>query len=64
MFDDKEGYWVTHEDYKQLLDKYKNLELTPPVVVVQSELLIAFADWLQYHGKWQVKDFLKEYKSN
>lgn len=30
-----------------------------------SELLVLFADWLQYNGKWstteqQVKDFLKE----
>jgi hypothetical protein len=33
MFDDKEGYWVTHEDYKQLLDKYEKLALTIPVVV-------------------------------
>ena len=32
MFDDKEGYWVTHEDYKQLLDKYEKLALTIPVV--------------------------------
>ena len=37
MFDDKEGYWVTHEDYKQLLDKYEKLALTIPVVVKQSE---------------------------
>lgn len=33
MFDDKEGYWVTHEDYKQLLDKCEKLALTIPVVV-------------------------------
>ena len=37
MFNDKEGYWVTHEDYKQLLDKYEKLALTIPVVVGQSE---------------------------
>ena len=34
-----------------------------------SELLIAFAEWKEYNGKWetheqQVKNFLKEYKSN
>jgi len=33
MFDDSEGYWVTHEDYKLLLDKYDKLALTIPVVV-------------------------------
>tara|TARA_R110000851_G_scaffold242096_1_gene394651 strand:+ start:52 stop:306 length:255 start_codon:yes stop_codon:yes gene_type:complete len=38
-------------------------------VVKQSELLIAFAEWKEYNGKWetheqQVKNFLKEYKSN
>ena len=32
MFDDSEGYWVTHEDYKLLLDKYDKLALTIPVV--------------------------------
>ena len=35
----------------------------------QRELLLAFAEWLEYNGKWQthdnqVKNFLKEYKSN
>ncbi len=25
MFDEKEGYWVTYEDYKNLLDKYNEL---------------------------------------
>ena len=34
-----------------------------------SEQLIAFAEWKEYNGKWethkqQVKNFLKEYKSN
>ena len=34
-----------------------------------SELLIAFAEWKEYNGKWetheqQVKNFLKEYKNN
>ena len=43
MFDDKEGYWVTHEDYKQLLDKYEKLALTIPVVSQQSELLRVLA---------------------
>jgi len=33
------------------------------------EQLIAFAEWKEYNGKWQtheeqVKNFLKEYKSN
>ena len=32
MFDDETGYWVTHEDYKKLLDKYNKLALTIPVV--------------------------------
>ena len=26
MFDSKKGYWVTHEDYKNLLDKYNELK--------------------------------------
>ena len=26
MFDAKEGYWVTYEDYKNLLDKYNALK--------------------------------------
>ncbi len=33
MFDDSEGYWVAHKDYKELLDKYEKLALTIPVVV-------------------------------
>ena len=33
MFDDKTGYWVTHEDYKLLFDKYEKLALTIPVVI-------------------------------
>ena len=43
----------------------KKLTLTD--VVKQSELLITFAEWKEYNGKWetheqQVKNFLKEYK--
>jgi hypothetical protein len=42
----------------------KKLTLTD--VLKQSELLIAFAEWKEYNGKWetheqQVKNFLKEY---
>ena len=37
MFDNKTGYWVTHEDYKLLLDKYEKLALTIPDVVHQRE---------------------------
>ena len=28
MFDDNKGYWVTHEDYKKLLDEYNKLAST------------------------------------
>ena len=43
----------------------KKLTLTD--VLKQSELLIAFAEWKEYNGKWetheqQVKNFLKEYE--
>ena len=39
------------------------------IVSQQRELLLAFAEWKEYNGKWQshenqVKNFLKEYKAN
>jgi len=57
-------------EFNKLVDYVNELEqLAIPVVIKQSELLIAFAECKEYNGKWQtheqkVKNFLKEYKSN
>ena len=56
--------WKAQEYINELQRK-----LTLTDVVKQSELLIAFAEWKEYNGKWQtheeqVKNFLKEYESN
>lgn len=54
MFDDKKGYWVTYEDYKDLLDKYKilvNKMGVIPDVVGRSEIEEAadnqFPQWVE-----------------
>lgn len=54
---------------REEISKYIVKKLALCSVVKQSELLIAFAEWKEYNGKWetheqQVKNFLKEYKSN
>lgn len=55
-----QGYTMEHAE-SELLNLFS--------VVKQGEQLIAFAEWKEYNGKWQtheeqVKNFLKEYKSN
>jgi hypothetical protein len=60
---EKSAYW----HLQKLRSEIKQLTLND--VVKKSELLIAFAEWKEYNGKWethkqQVKNFLKEYKSN
>jgi hypothetical protein len=63
---------LNYLDLKKLMHNYAQIQgQTLPIdsVVGQSEQLIAFAEWKEYNGKWetheqQVKNFLKEYKSN
>ncbi len=55
------------EDLSDLKTKFNNVDLAD--VRQQSELLIAFADYFNYNGKWEtnkhnVEAFLKEYESN
>jgi len=63
-------FGVHNEVFQAMRKKISDKEqLTLTDVVKQSELLIAFAEWKEYNGKWetheqQVKNFLKEYKSN
>ena len=63
---------LTSKDEKELLNLVNELKAAISVTRCcesDSELLIAFAEWKEYNGKWetheqQVKNFLKEYKSN
>jgi hypothetical protein len=59
----------TAQDLEDELHSMIEKALSLPDVVGQSEQLVLFADWLQYHAKWQspeaqVKSFLKEQKQN
>jgi hypothetical protein len=62
MFDNKTGYWVTHEDYKKLLDKYNKLALTiPDVSICPFEAYAVFCIECDRQGMKPInhKDYLK-----
>ena len=62
------------DSYKEIeglreIVKEQSEQLRLHSVSIHREQLIAFAEWKEYNGKWQtheeqVKNFLKEYKSN
>ena len=58
--------WLKKELAEQILQIEKELAINySRCCKSDSDLLVLFADWLQYNGKWstteqQVKDFLKE----
>jgi hypothetical protein len=56
-----------HIEETNIPEEQQLKKLTLTDVLKQSELLIAFAEWKEYNGKWetheqQVKNFLKEYE--
>jgi hypothetical protein len=55
---------IADEDFEEVVNKLETL-FSLHLVSQQRELLGAFAEWLQYNGKWdlpetQVKNFLEE----
>lgn len=63
-FDEQNCSFFKEEDIVEIAETIvENLPIC--VVMQQRELLVAFADWLQYNGKWdlpekQADNFLKE----